>query len=111
MHMPGRDGKGKFTTPSQFSLNLIGISHKEVEAENILRKNVPCDIYGQVLLPPAGTLLQWRSIKCGNPGPGQAEGNRIEHSSAVALPETHEEYSGCLWNIRQPMLTQNLKWF
>ena len=89
MHMPGRDGKGKFTTPSQSSLNLIGMSHKEVEAENILRENVPCDIYGQVLLPPAGTLLQWRPIKCGNPGPGQAEGNRIEHSSAVALPETH----------------------
>lgn len=31
---------------------------KEVEAENIPRKNVLCDIYGQVLLPPAGTLLQ-----------------------------------------------------
>ena len=46
MHMPGRDGKGKFTTPSQSSLNLIGMSHKEVEAENILRENVPCDIYG-----------------------------------------------------------------
>lgn len=48
--MPGRDGKGKFTAPSQFSKSQLG-SPEEVEAENIPRKNVLCDIYGQVLLP------------------------------------------------------------
>ena len=67
--MPGRDGKGKSTTPSQSSLSLIGkISLKIVKAENILRKNVPCDVYGQVPLPPAGTLLQMRPIMRGNSG-------------------------------------------
>jgi len=59
MHMPGRDGKGKFTTPSQSSLNLIGISHKEVEAENILRKNVPCDILSLHFLM-GDPIRKWR---------------------------------------------------
>lgn len=43
-----------------------------VEDENILRKNVPCDVYGRVPLPTAGIILQHRLNYVRESWPGQA---------------------------------------
>lgn len=79
--MAGRDGR-QVHTPRQRRLSLTGkISLKIIEDENILRKDVLCDVYGRMPLPPRVHSWGPGQMMCGDPG-------QVGRGARGALPDT-----------------------